>query len=139
MSRPVRESCPVLSKREREQNRSLHSCSKNFRTGLEQLEQFMAAPISTCSQGIEQVKGKRAFFRGGKKTTCSNGFRTGQNALSKIQPILAFVIPEIAPALCINSPLVSPRESYSLSRFMTCFEVAEMTILLRMNRLIYEP
>jgi hypothetical protein len=62
---------PVLSKREREQNRSLHLCSRTGRTAQEQLEQVNGLPISTCSHGLEQDERKVPLQGGSEKSTCS--------------------------------------------------------------------
>jgi hypothetical protein len=78
MNQYSRESVSVLSKREREQNRSLHRCSRTGRTALEQLEQVNDSPIPRRSRRSEQVGRKQGLSRGPKGTSCSNGLRTGQ-------------------------------------------------------------
>jgi hypothetical protein len=75
-----RGSCPVLSKKEREQNRSLRLSPRTVRTALEQLEQVAILPERTCSAAKEQDPGKRGVSSAGPSATCSNGLRTGQNA-----------------------------------------------------------
>lgn len=129
--RPVREFCPVLSKREREQNSSLHSCSKTGRTGLEQLEQVKNLPIWTCSNGIEQLPPKQPFVRCGKLMSCSNTFRTAQNGLRHLACFFILILSELAPNLWTYSPWVSPRESTALSTFLSSFNLHENVILLQ--------
>lgn len=73
-----RGSCPVLSKREREQNRSLHLLPRTVRTALEQVEQVVFLPEKTCSWTREQVTQKGGVFPAVRSATCSNGLRTGQ-------------------------------------------------------------
>jgi hypothetical protein len=74
MSLPAdRGSCPVLSKREREQNRSLHLLPRTARTALEQVEQVALLPERTCSTAKEQDPGKRGVFLTNPSMTCSNG------------------------------------------------------------------
>jgi hypothetical protein len=93
-------SCPVLSKREREQNRSLHRCSRTGRTALEQLEQLNSLPISTCSRDLEQDRRKTPLFRASEKATCSKGseqLKTGWKAASHPYLISRSMLP-IRPA-----------------------------------------
>jgi hypothetical protein len=74
-----REPVPVLSKREREQNRLLHHCSGTGRTALEQVEQVGVYPRWSYSCDQEQVGPKMAILESRKTTSCSNALRTGQN------------------------------------------------------------
>lgn len=84
MSLPAdRGSCPVLSKREREQNRSLHLPSRTVRTALEQVEQVEFFPEKTCSGTREQVAGKGGVFPAARRVTCSNVLRTGRTPSRK--------------------------------------------------------
>jgi hypothetical protein len=76
-----RESVSVLSLREREQNRSLHHCSKNHRTGLEQIEQVAVSLKRFCSKTLEQINGKRPVSRAEFKTTCSKALEQIKSAI----------------------------------------------------------
>jgi hypothetical protein len=73
-----RGSCPVLSKREREQTRSLRLSPRTVRTALEQVEQVDVFPERSCSIGKVQVPGIRGAFSVPGRATCSKGLRTGQ-------------------------------------------------------------
>ena len=65
MSLPAdRGSCPVLSKREREQNRSLHLPSRTVRTALEQVEQVEFSPREDLFWDERTSRWKRGNFSG---------------------------------------------------------------------------
>lgn len=110
------DSVSVLSKREREQNRSLRFCSITVRTELEQIEQNEVFPIRDLFYGLRTRLRIRPIFGSGIEAICSKGLKKeqkGGKAASDFRPSPDFVLPPPDPrpphTLCRARTLFPPR------------------------------